>query len=367
MRGGFFFDYCKIIITLIKFDLYLIYARYMQPISTLTTVTPPQSPERPVDQKALAYTAFEELSSPEKNYRVQTKKGIRNIRVLLSPSVKSKSEALYRFKRLSDGKCLVGTTTRPIQKRVYRYHHDFRHPEKDAGKLPLPRAIQKNAKRTKQGKEKEDFVFGVVCTKQDLPEELQHLSMGALEKLYVDFKKEQGTELFNVRSGGGGGLGKSATSSAAPLSPLVETIRENYITPEKSYPLNPDNYRFQMTPSTKEVQDAGSLYVIKRIVHNAPDSPTTQRYVGKTERCVKKRATEHSSYARHPEKERGKKPLYRDMRNHPEEFSLKVFDLNQLGDVDIDRAEKGLIRFFKEEGEPLYNRNGGGGGGHRYQ
>ncbi len=316
----------------------------------------------PLSQKEI-FDCFEGFSTPKKTYPVSTKRGIKKIQIPLSPSAKKPQEGLYRFKRKSDETSYIGVSSN-INKRVSKHLFSFRHPEKEVGKQQLPQAVQAHAKKKNA---ENDFDFGVIFTKEQLPEKLRSLSMKEIEAHYIEYKKSKKVSLFNRRKGGGGGSGPKKSTTAGTkktLDEVVEQINSSYHTPEKAYRLNRKSLRVELTPSAK-----GHIYIIKRTStsedkdHKA--SKVVSRYIGKTERSHPIfRLREHSSHARHPETETGQKRLYKDMRKHPEEFSVHLVDSKLCGDTDLDIFEKGLIRHYKDKKQPLYNKNSGGGGGH---
>jgi hypothetical protein len=329
--------------------------------------TPPSSPKKSLEQSLTEF--FDECSTPKKKYPVRTASGVKNIEIQLSPTAKkTKSEVIYRFKQKSTGKKYIGVTS-SLRDRTSQYHYSFRHPKKDVGKTPLAKAVQGNATRASKGRGAENFDFGIVFKKEDLPEELQHLSMKQLEKLYINHEKAKKTALFNKRSGGGGG--DSRPKAAGPratkeeVDAFVETLHEKYTSPQKSYPISPNTLTVKLTPSAK-----GKAYVFKKTdlkrLKNHKITEFTKRYIGKTERDnVSSRLGEHSAHARNEEKEIAHKPFYRDLRNHPEQFRVQVIDTEQFNTDDPDVIERGLIQYYKEKDASLYNTNKGGGGGYK--
>ncbi|MBS0655235.1 MAG: hypothetical protein JSR46_05630 [Verrucomicrobia bacterium] len=301
---------------------------------------------------------FDTVATPRKNYQIRTKDGIPLISASVSASAKKLKTGLYRFKREPDDKKYIGFST-DIPKRLAKHLTTFRHPEKDVGKGALPKAVQKNAKRVHKGKENEQFLFGVLFTKEDLPQELQHLSLAKIEQLYIDYKKSQGASLFNKRRGGGGGHGKEGQAmqvTAAEVDAFVKKLHQNYTSPPKSYPINPVTLQVELTPSAKN----GKIYAFKRTTE-----VETKRYIGKTERdSLVPRMAEHSSHARNKEKDMSKKPLYKDIRKHPKQFRVQAIDTSQFETDNLELIERGLIQYHQEKKQPLYNKNAGGGGGH---
>lgn len=318
------------------------------------------TPRKSAEEGITAF--FDKFASPEKKYPVKTDCKIKKI-ALPFPSMEG--EVLYRFKEKSTGKKLIGVTS-DVRARANRYVTSFRHPEKDIGKSSLAKAVQKNALQVLKGKENQDFDFGVLLRKEDLPKHLQHLSMADIEKLYINYEKTKGTALFNRRSGGGGGQARTKMAATKEeVAKFVKTLHKTYKSPKKFYQINRKNLRVELTPSAK-----GNVYVLKRKqikqLKSHPIAEITNRYIGKTERPkISSRMAEHSSYARHGEKELGKKPLYRDIRNHPEEFEVQLIDTKQFETDDLDLIENGLIQYYKEKKASLYNKNKGGGGGYK--
>jgi predicted GIY-YIG superfamily endonuclease len=293
--------------------------------------------------KAQIKEFFSEYETPEKTYSI--KKDGRLTTADLSPSLKAKQDAVYRFKDSKD-RCYYGYAS-DIFKRASKHLSDAANESSRRGKTPLAQAVRESTDST--------CSFGVLFTKDDVPKALEELSIQDLEMHYIDYKKSQGKELLNRRRGGGGGAAKAKTKtySKQDVKASAKKIRAVYKSPEKSYPIDSKSLRVQLTPTAK-----GSIYVIKKITDKS-------RYVGKTERKIQKRMSEHSSFARNKDSELGHKRLYKDMRKAPEDFVVKLYDPEKLGIEDLNLCEKALIQHFKEQDEPLYNKNDGGGGGHK--
>ncbi len=264
------------------------------------------------------------LDSPVKYYPLRP-----DLSVALTPSAKGAKDAVYKFKRESDGTSYIGSTAH-VGRRVNGHVYSFRHEDKEAGQSAVAQAVRTNYK---------DIFFGVLASNVE--------DVALEEDRYVQANKQKGP-LFNKRRGGGGGAKRPTKQKT-----VSENVDIVYNSPKKSYPLNPDTLKVELTPSAK-----GDIYVFKRT-----DGDEVTRYVGETERAVQRRLGEHSHYARHPEKPRGKRRLYTDMRENPEQIEVKVMSSKELGGKTASDAEKGLIRYFKDLGAELYNANGGGGGG----
>lgn len=97
---------------------------------------------------------------PQENFRTPTKSGYRiksrrrrvkgevksRLFVDISPNGKRKKNVVYGFRR-DDGKWLIGETEQTFIERIYGYHYDINHPEKDTGQRPLPESIRDEPSR----------------------------------------------------------------------------------------------------------------------------------------------------------------------------------------------------------------------------
>ena len=297
-------------------------------------------------------TAVSNFPTPKKYYDVAVNKK-QKIQVQLTPNAK-KEDAIYKFRQKSTGKSYIGMASL-VQKRVSSWMTAVNNPECEAAQALLAQEIRKNPK---------DFEFGIIVSKQELQASGNNLkSLGEIEALYIEYYKQK-APLFNKRKGGGGGTKKIRTTQTKSQAEVSKKVRAIYHTPKKSYPLDANTYKVLLTPSAK-----GDLYIIKRVEKLTGNAAKIKRYVGRTEREVKKRLGEHSHYTRHSEKIRHQKSeLYQDMHTFPEQFEIKVLDSNQLGIDDIDMLETGLIEFFENQdptsNNAVYNTYAGGNGSH---
>lgn len=302
----------------------------------------PQPYFAPPNKKRESKKLLTSFPTPQKYYPLGVDVKSKKISVFLSPKAKKQEDAIYKFRQKSTGKCYIGIASK-VSERVSGHLYNFRHPRKEGGQSALAQAVRKNPK---------DFEFGILVTK----DKVENLEVEEMEAIYIEYHKAKGP-LFNKRKGGGGGARKKATANKRTQKEVSEKVKALYHTPKKSYKLDSTTYKVLLTPSAK-----GDIYIIKRVSKlNGKDN--IKRYIGKTERAVKKRLSEHSHYTRHAEKIRGQKELYKEMRKFPSEFEVKLLNSQELTGDDPCQIETGLIEFFKENNKLLYNANRGGGGG----
>jgi hypothetical protein len=144
-----------------------------------------QDPER---VKTVTKNLLEQFQSPQKKPVKKTRKGYS---VPLSPTTKKTKNVIYVFKNIQTGERYVGKTIRALNKRISEHMHHAAHPEKDAGKLPLQKAIRKNHKDISVG-----VLYRVPKEEEDLIDEI--------EKSFIEYYQSSETG-YNGNKGGGGG------------------------------------------------------------------------------------------------------------------------------------------------------------------
>jgi predicted GIY-YIG superfamily endonuclease len=275
----------------------------------------------------------EENPTPLKKYSIEEENGW--ISLPLTPGAKSQARVIYMFRSKSDGKVLIGKTEAKVGKRVSQYVSSFNHPEKERGNLPLPMAVRNNPR---------DFEFGILAHVSE------DLDLGAIEAAYINVKKAL-THGYNQRNGGGGGHARPKVSKEK-TDATIKNLFADFTSPEKK-PLKKDKKGVSLPLSAKTKKTKQAIYVFKS---------QEKRYIGKTIREVSKRVSEHLHFANHPEKERGKKPLYQDMRTQDFSFGLLYKAKKGDEDVNLDAIEKAFIEYY-DSTKTGYNGNKGGGGG----
>ena len=119
-------------------------------------------------------------------------------------------------------------------------------------------------------------------------------------------------------------------------------------TPEKSYPLRQKengSIQVEWTPTSNR-------FLGKRIVYRIKNLVSFKRYIGQTSQLFRRISSHISRSQTRPDS-----PFMHDLKEHPEDFSIGVFETD-----DPDELESTLIEALdtKRSG---YNRRGGGGGG----
>ena len=95
----------------------------------------------------------------------------------LSPSTKNTENAIYKFRRISDGTSYIGMAT-DIAKRFSCHQSAFRHPNSEAGQTKLARSVQQNPS---------DMQFGILVSEKALATLGIDAPLPELEKLYINF------------------------------------------------------------------------------------------------------------------------------------------------------------------------------------
>lgn len=295
----------------------------------------------------------EQNNTPKKNYNVQVD-DTGWLSLPLTPRVKKDSNLVYRFKSNSSGRVYVGKAEASVGKRVSGHVSTFNHPEKDRGKLPLPRAVQADPT---------DFEFGVLCKAPP------DVDLGALEQAY-EVSKRAITHGFNKRRGGGGGHARRVSRQDASQSPS-RANKEN-IPPEKIGGVRKAIFQNYTSPVKKPIQKTKRGFTValsphskkmKKVIYVFKNRVTGERYVGKTERELRKRISEHMHYANHPEKDTGKTALYQAIRDDHTSIDVGIlYAIPKEQEEMIDEIEKVFIAHF-DSTKTGYNGNAGGGGG----
>lgn len=306
------------------------------------------------------------FGTPKTYFPVIRDKENERVNVHLTPGSKSQMDAIYKFRRKSDGASYIGMATN-VQKRLSSHLSAVNNQGSEAGKSKLASAIRINP---------DDFEFGLIATKAQIDAMGISVELDELEKMYITSQKIKG-KVFNTRAGGGGGTSKKS-KAVTSQEKVNKAVAKLYRTPDKSYAVDPRSYKVLLSPSDKVSEQ---LYIIKR-KHTVNDEEVNKRYIGRTGRRRSARLAEHSHFARHPEKIKSQKSeLYRDMHAYPEQFSVKILDPKEFdgedGSQDIDQLETGLIEYFANQDttskkvdevlKPVYNKNRGGGGSYPQQ
>ncbi len=131
-------------------------------------------------------------------------------------------------------------------------------------------------------------------------------------------------------------------------SPAAKKLNANSLTPDKYYPLAAG--QFALTPTAAKAS---------RVIYVILNTQTNQRYVGKTEQELRQRLRAHHFGIAHPEKEAGKKTLYEEIRENPQDFQIGILcEVDE--EEDIIEREKVCIA-EKNAYEEGYNETRGGG------
>ncbi len=131
--------------------------------------------------------------------------------------------------------------------------------------------------------------------------------------------------------------------------PLKKRPSSASATPLKYYPASQEG-KFALTPTAAKA---------RRVIYTIVNTKTEQRYVGKTEQELRDRLNAHHFGIAHPEKKIGQKPLYKEIRENPQDFQIGIL-LQVEPDEDIIATEAALIEEKKAYDEG-YNATRGGG------
>lgn len=118
----------------------------------------------------------------------------------VTPNGKKRTFVVYGFRR-DDGKWLIGETEQTFMQRMYGYHYDFNHPERDTGQRPLPIDVREDPTRWKV-----HILYQGPAVKR-------------MEALWIEAKNsiEEG---FNQVGGGGGPSSSKRTVSLSTLTDI---------------------------------------------------------------------------------------------------------------------------------------------------
>ncbi len=275
------------------------------------------------------------VPSPRKYYPFE-KDADDRIRAALTPSAKKPRRVVYKIKHIPSGRSYTGKTGQPFSKRVHGHHYAINHPEKDAGKSELYQDLREHP---------EEFAIGVQM--QAAPEE----NLDDLENLCIQANQSQ-TLGYNHNVGGGGGEALSPVKTP-PSTPKLSKTQSR--TPAKGRRLDvdeSDRIKIPLSPVTKKRR--GVVYGFKNI-------RTGQWLIGETEQAVAKRMSAYVFAFNHPEKDAGKRPLPRAVRENPEDFMFYVLSDEPLSGARLKKMEKAWIKAKGSYGQG-YNQNPGGGG-----
>lgn len=292
-------------------------------------------------KKSKIQALVDQNKTPEKTYDVKVDES-GWVSLPLTPGAKKAANIIYMFRSKSTKRVLIGKTEGTAAKRVSGYVSTFNHPEKDKGKLPLPRAVQANPT---------DFEFGILC-KSPLD-----VDLGALEQSYEELKGAI-THGFNERKGGGGGHARKADKeniTPEKVDEVRKALFQNFSSPvKKPIRKTETGYTVPLSPNSKKTKKV--IYVFKNRV-------TGERYVGKTLRELRKRISEHMHYAKHPEKDTGKTALYEAIRKDHASIDVGIlYSIPKEQEGMSDEIEKAFIAHYDSDNTG-YNGNAGGGGG----
>ncbi|HXF29550.1 MAG TPA: GIY-YIG nuclease family protein [Chlamydiales bacterium] len=266
--------------------------------------------------------------TPEKTYPLQADSA-GWVTLQLTPGAKEAARVIYMFREISTGKVLIGKTEAKVESRVPAYLTAINHPEKDKGKMPLPKAVRENPN---------GFEFGILCKAPET------VDLSALEDAYVAYKKAI-TDGFNKNKGGGGGHARKKLSVAEKENLVPKNLLADFQSPEKK-PIaeTKRGYKVQLTPRSKTA---------KKLIYVFKNNMTGERYVGQTVRQLGKRMSEHMHYAKHDEKDAGKAPLYEAIREDHTQFGVGVlYRAEEATPEGLDAIERAFIRHYNsvEEG-----------------
>ncbi len=260
----------------------------------------------------------------------------------LTPNTKKAANAIYMFRRKSDGKVLIGKTETLVRQRVSSYLTSF---NKSASRRTsrrrglLAAAVHANP---------EQFEFGVLYK---LPPGQNTANLSALESAYITMKSAL-SHGFNQRRGGGGGHKLIQRLSADATTKLRRNIFATFQTPQKvavKTRLTTYGKRFSVTLPASMKQAKNVVYVWK-------NTATGERYVGKTIRQLKARVAEHLHHANNPSSEAAHAPLYQGIRDNHKHFEVGIlYKAPAADEATLDEAEKAFIEYYKTRAA-VYNR-----------